>query len=267
MNDLAGISETNRRYLTQLHRHTSGLVNVSEAARLLGMDRTKASKLLARLASQGWARRLRRGFYLLIPLEATSPDDWSIDPWIVADYLFRPAYIAGWSACEHWGFTEQIFRDVAVFTASGIRERSLTVDRTVYVLRKIPEELLFGTRAIWRGEARIDVSDPTRTIVDILDDPKWGGGVRHVTRVLEAYLASQHRDSNLLLDYLDRVGNYAVAKRLGYLLETLPGDHSSLINELQPLISEGYALLDPGAPSKGPFVARWNIRANVEVLA
>lgn len=267
MNDLAGISETNRRYLTQLHRRTSGLVDVAEAARLLEVDRTKASKLLARLASHGWVRRLRRGVYLLIPLEAASPDDWSIDPWIVADYLFRPAYIAGWSACEHWNFTEQIFRDVAVFTASEIRERSLTVDRTVYVLRKIPEELLFGTRAVWRGEARVDVSDPTRTIIDILDDPKWGGGVRHVTRVLEAYLASQHHDPNLLLGYLDRVGNFAVAKRLGYLLETVPGDHSSLTDELQSRISEGYALLDPSTPPKGPFVARWNIRANVEVSA
>lgn len=265
MNDLAGISETNRRYLTLLHRHTSGLVNVPDAARLLGLDRTKASKLLAKLTSQGWARRLRRGVYLLIPLEATSPDDWSIDPWIVADYLFRPAYIAGWSACEHWGFTEQIFRDVAVFTASAIRERNLTVDRTLYVLRKIPEELLFGTRTVWRGDTRVDVSDPTRTLVDIFDNPKWGGGIRHVTRILEAYLASEHYDGTLLLNYMERVGNSAAAKRLGYLLETIPGDKSPLINELRPLISEGYALLDPSAPQKGSFVARWKIRANVEI--
>jgi predicted transcriptional regulator of viral defense system len=57
-----------------------------------------------------------------------------------------------------------------------------------------------------------------------------------------------------------------VAKRLGYLLETVPGDYSSLINELQPRISKGYALLDPSAPPKGTFVARWNIRVNVENL-
>jgi len=106
MDNLAGISETHRRYLTQLHRHTNGLVDVEEAASLLGLDRLRAAKLLARLAAQGWARRLRRGLYLLIPLEATSPEDWSEDAWIVAARVFRPAYIAGWSACEHWGFTE-----------------------------------------------------------------------------------------------------------------------------------------------------------------
>jgi predicted transcriptional regulator of viral defense system len=266
MNDLAGISEANRRYLTLLHRHTNGLVDIDKAARLLEMDHTKVSKLLARMASQGWVRRLRRGVYLLIPLEAASPDDWSVDPWIVADHLFKPAYIAGWSACEHWGFTEQIFRDVAVFTAAAIRERSMTVDRTVFVLRKIPEELLFGTHTVWRRETRVEVSDPTRTLVDIMDEPKWGGGIRHLSRVLEAYLVSEHYDRSKLLEYLERVGNYAAAKRLGYLLETLPTNQAPLINDLRPLITEGYALLDPSAPTKGPFVARWNIRVNVETL-
>ena len=266
MDGLSGISETNRRYLAQLHRHTSGLVDVSEAAELLGMDRAKASKLLAKLTSQGWARRLKRGFYLLIPLEATSPEDWSIDPWIVAERIFRPAYIAGWTACEHWGFTEQIFRDVAVFTASAIRERSLTIDQTTYVLRKIPEELLFGTQVVWRSDTRVDVSDPTRTLVDILDEPKWGGGIRHVTQVLAAYLVSEHYNEDLLLDYLERVGNYAAVKRLGYLIEASNTEGSTLINKLRPLISEGYALLDPSAPPKGPFVARWNIRVNMETI-
>ncbi len=267
MNDLAGISETNRRYLTQLHRYANELVDIADAATLLGMDRSKASKLLSRLASQGWARRLRRGVYLLIPLEATSPEDWSIDPWIVADHLFKPAYIAGWSACEHWGLTEQIFRDVAVFTAAAIRERSLTIDQTEFILRKIPEELLFGTRSVWRKETRVEVSDPTRTLVDIMDDPKWGGGIRHSMRVLEAYLDSEHYDENLLLDYVKRVGNYAVVKRLGYLLERFPKDQSSLVDELQPLVSEGYALLDPGGPAKGPFVAHWRVRVNVEAFS
>jgi predicted transcriptional regulator of viral defense system len=86
-------------------------------------------------------------------------------------------------------------------------QRAVPDQETVCVLRKIPQEFLFGTTAIRRGETRVDVSDPTRTLVDILDDPKWGGGIRHMTRVLEVYLASEHHNSNLLLDYLDRVGN------------------------------------------------------------
>ena len=263
--NLAGISETNRRYLSQLHRHTKGLVDVDEAAKVLGLDQIRAAKLLAQLAAQGWARRLRRGLYLLIPLEATSPEDWSEDAWIVAERIFQPCYIAGWSACEYWGFTEQIFRDVVVFTASPIRERRLTVDQTVFVLRKLAKQLLFGTRTVWRKETRVQVSDPTRTVVDILDDPKWGGGIRHVAQIVDAYLASDHRDETLLLDYVERIGNAAAAKRLGYLLEVRGAIAPALIERLSALVTAGYALLDPTASSRGPFVAKWKVRVNVEV--
>ena len=266
MNNLAGISETNRRKLTLLHRHTRGLVGIDDAATILNMDRTPSAKLLARLASQGWARRIRRGLYLLIPLDATSPDDWREDPWILAHHLFEPAYIAGWSACEYWGFTEQIFHHVAVFTATPIRDRRVRIDGTEFILRAIPEARFFGTHSVWRQNTPVKISDPTHTIVDILDVPEWGGGIRHVVQMLTAYITSEHYDEELLVDYLARIGNYAASKRLGYLLETIGVGSSPLINRLHSMRSEGYALLDPGASPKGHYVARWHIRVNVERL-
>jgi predicted transcriptional regulator of viral defense system len=267
MSALAGISESNRRQLTKLHRRTNGLVDIDEAAAVLGLDRSRTAKLLAHWATQGWTRRLRRGLYLLIPLEATSPENWTADPWIVAVRLFMPCYIAGWSACEHWGFTEQIFRDVAVFTAAGIRERRVITDQTIFALRRIPERLLFGLRRVWRQDVQVQVSDPTRTVIDILNDPKWGGGIRHVSQILGAYRASEHLDETLLVTYIQRLGNAAVAKRLGYLWELGASADSgaSLLRQLREMMTSGYTMLDPSVVSRGPFLARWNLRLNVDV--
>jgi predicted transcriptional regulator of viral defense system len=232
---------------------------------LLELDRKESAKMLSKLASKGWVRRLRRGVYLLIPLEATSPEDWRADPWVVADHVFQPAYIAGWSACEHWGFTEQIFRDVAVFTSAPIRERRVTIDQTDFVLKKILEHLFFGTQSVWRGNTRVKVSDPTRTLVDILDDPQWGGGMRHVVQITQAYLDSNHRDDDLLVEYIERIGNSSPAKRLGYILETRHKDNKGLIEKLEPLLNTGYVLLDPSIPARGSYVSKWNVRVNVEL--
>lgn len=265
MDNLMGISESNRRYLTQLHRHTNGLVDVDEAGRLLGLDSIQAAKLLAHWARQGWTRRLRRGLYLLVPLEATSPEDWSEDAWLVADRVFRPGYIAGWSAAEHWGFTEQLFQDVAVFTAAPIRVRQITIDQTNFVLHKIPERLLFGTRPVWRKGTPVQVSDPTHTVVDMLDNPKWGGGMRHIAQMISAYMTSEYKDEALLLNYLERVGNAAASKRLGYLLEARMDSHSSLIERLRPFITAGYTRLDPTVPPCGPHLSQWNVQINVEI--
>jgi predicted transcriptional regulator of viral defense system len=265
MDTLAGISESNRRLLTVLHRHTSGLVDVEESARLLKLDRSKAAKLLAQWSAQGWARRLRRGLYLLVPLEATSPENWTEDPWLVAARLFAPGYIAGWSACEHWGFTEQIFRDVAVFTARPLRQRTVTVDQTSFVLRKVSKSLLFGSISVWRKGAAVQVSDPSRTIVDVLDQPRWGGGLRHVSQILDAYLASTHRNDQLLIEYVRRLGNAAVAKRLGYLYEVKAGAADSMLEPLRKQLTTGIALLDPTVEARGPIVTRWNLRVNVDI--
>ena len=73
MEELAGISEKNRRHITLLHRQTNGIVTVKDAAMLLELDPKDTAKILAALSNQGWVRRLRRGLYLLITLEATSP--------------------------------------------------------------------------------------------------------------------------------------------------------------------------------------------------
>ena len=41
------------------------------------------------------------------------------ESWVLARAVFEPCYIGGWSAAEHWGFTEQIFNSTMVFTTVG----------------------------------------------------------------------------------------------------------------------------------------------------
>ena len=78
----------------------------------LAIPRVNAAKLLARWAAQGWLQRVRRGIYVAVPLESQRADSQPEDSWIIAEAAFSPCYISGWSAAEHWGLTEQVFRTV-----------------------------------------------------------------------------------------------------------------------------------------------------------
>jgi predicted transcriptional regulator of viral defense system len=100
-------------------------------------------------------------------------------------------------------------------------------------------------------------------MVDILDDPKIAGGIRHVADILKAYLSHERRDDSLLLEYAHKLGNRTVFKRLGYLLEAMKANDVTLIDTCHTAMSSGISLLDPSAPRKGRFVRRWNIRINV----
>ena len=217
------------------------------------------------LAERGWLVRARHGLYTPVPLDAATPGEWIDDPWLMVAKLYPTGYVGGWSACEHWGLTDQLFRDLLVFTPDRSAPRRAVAGVTPIRVKVVKLAKVFGTRAVWRRSTKVNVSDPTRTIVDLLDDPATGGGIRHVADVLAAYVASDHRDDALLIDYAERLANRTVFKRLGYLVEKLALDGPGLIDACRTRISRGVSLLDPGAGLRGPIVTRWNLRINVAV--
>ncbi len=239
-----------------------GAFSADQAAEALGMDPAGASRLLGYLARRGWLSRVRRGVYVAVPLDARRSGEWIEDPWVVAERVFAPCYIGGWSACEHWDFTEQVFRAVLVVTAKRVRERDVEMQGLAFHLTVRPEHAHFGTVAAWRGQTRVALSDPSRTIVDVLDDPRLGGGIRTVADVLREYLASTHRDDMLLVAYGDRVGNRALFKRLGYLIEWLGADAAELLSACRDRRSAGVVKLDPAVKTPGRIVRRWGLRVN-----
>ncbi|MBK6407399.1 MAG: type IV toxin-antitoxin system AbiEi family antitoxin domain-containing protein [Holophagales bacterium] len=90
------------------------LVSTATAAELLGLPRGAATLTLLRLADRGWLSRVRRGLYLILPLEAGQDGGAVEDPWVLADELFGPCYVGGWTAAEHWGSPDRLFRSTFV---------------------------------------------------------------------------------------------------------------------------------------------------------
>lgn len=261
-----GISETYRKLLDELHRRFRGPFSAADATRALGSDPVRTRRLLAHLAAQGWLSRIRRNAYVTVPLGAEQPGEWREDPWIVASRVFAPGYLAGWTACEHWGLTEQIFRDVRIVTSKRVRNRRQEIQGTVVLIKVVAPERIFGTAKIWRRESQVEVSDPSRTILDLLDDPAMGGGIRHVAEVLGEYFGSDKRNDALLATYVERLGNRTVWKRLGFLLESLEIEAPRLVARAAEEISRGVSLLDPSSPARGRSLSRWNLRLNVDVV-
>jgi predicted transcriptional regulator of viral defense system len=236
---------------------------VADAARVLDLDLDRTRRLLGYLARRGWLSRIRRGLYVAVPLDTRRPGEWVEDPWVVAQRVFDPCYIGGWTACEHWELTEQLFRTVLVVTAKRVRDREPVLQGLPYRVTVRAANKLFGTRPVWRDQVRVQVSDPSRTMIDLLDDPTLGGGIRTVADILSEYFRSEHRNDTLLVDYGDRLGNRAVFKRLGLLLEHLGVDASELEESCLDRRSSGLVALDPSVGAKGRIVRRWGVRVNV----
>jgi len=262
---MGGITEDNRHLLDKLHRETTGPFTASIASKVLRKNHQNTARLLAYWASHGWLSRIRRGVYITVPLGARHPSERREDPWIVAATLFKQAYIGGWSACEHWGFTEQIFSEIVVFTARRVRTRKQQVQDTKFILKVVPRERIFGTVDVWRQQTKVQVSDPSRTIMDILNEPAVGGGIRHIVQVVKEYFDSEHRNDEKLINYMSQFKNRTICKRLGYILENFQIDAPQILMYCKDNISSGYSKLDPTVKTKGKIVRRWNLDINVEL--
>ncbi len=258
MQTSAGLGKESRKRLAEILRRTRGTVTVSQAAEALGIPSDRAAKMLARWAQQGWMSRVRQGLYVPVPLEARTADVVLEDPWIIAEQLYSPCYIGGWTAAEYWGLTEQIFRTVLVMTTRKPRDRRPKFKGTGFLLRTISASALFGTKPVWRGQVKINVADSTRTVLDMLDDPALGGGIRPTVDVFHAYIGSDKKDTKLLIQYADRLGNGAVFKRLGFIAERYAPNEQELTNACRARLTKGNAKLDPALPSD-KLVSSWRL--------
>ncbi len=245
-----------------LHRAFHAPFDALQAASVLDLDVKHTRRLLAALADSGWLARVRRGWYIGVPIDASEPGNWREDPWVVAATLFSPGYIGGWSAVEHWGLTDQIFSVIYVVAGRKVAPTRQTVQGIDFLIRTVPERTLFGTRRVWRQSVPVNVSDPHRTVIDILDVPAAAGGVLHASEVLRAYFESEHLNQVKLLEYGDRLGRGTVFKRLGYLAEQMDIVDGEFLEACRSRITKGLSQLDPGGSPKGRIVSKWNLRVN-----
>jgi predicted transcriptional regulator of viral defense system len=251
-----GASQARSRFSLVL-RKSGDLISIADATAALSISRPDAAKLLARWNAQGWIKRLRRGLYAPVPIASLGQEQVLEDPWVMVPELFGPACIGGWSAAEHWGLTEQLFRSTCVLTARVVRRKEVTVQGLPFSLKHVQKRALFGTRPVWRGQARVLVSGPAKTIIDMLDDPAIGGGIRHVADCLRAYLARKDANANELIEAAETLGNGAVFKRLGFLAEAGRGQEA-LVTQCRERLTAGNARLDPAFACRR-LIKRWRL--------
>jgi predicted transcriptional regulator of viral defense system len=245
-----------------------GLVSISSAARALGESRAVAARKLATLARRGWIQRAKRGVYLVRPLEVSpSEDTVAEDPWVVADEVFDPCYIGGWSAAEYWNLTEQIFRATLVVTAANVRSQYETLLGHTFRLFRVPASRVAGPSLalVWRGTTRVRISTPERTVADCLRNPELCGGIRHVADVMREYGSTDRRDFGKVAEAMNAVATGAAWKRLGYLAETIWPEAKALVALSARKISKGNARLDPAVERSGRLLTKWRLWVNVDL--
>ena len=264
--EFAGLSTQERKIISHFSALEKDTINADDLVEFHSCKRVSANKILSRLTQKGWLQRLKHGRYTVVPLSSTTASPVIENVYPIAMDLFRPVFISGWSAAEYWDLTEQIFNSISVATLSPQRESIQIIGNIKFRTRVLEKEQFFGTKTVWFGSKAVEIADPSRTLIDILDLPRFGGGGRHMIDIVKQYWLSDMRDPNLLLDYALRYNRGSVFKRLGFLAEKLNAPVSEKwLNTCQKHISKGISYLDPDGPKSGNIISKWNLRINIPI--
>lgn len=255
---LLGLGRLERERLSQLLRAIKVTASVAQAAITWRMHRSQAAKLLSWYQKKGWVRRIARGVYIAVPLSSPTAEVVPEEPFVIAEKLFSPCYIGGSSAANYWNLTEQIFQTITVMTEKLISNRKQIIANTKYVIHTIKPIYFFGLKTVWFDGVKVKVSDPTRTIIDMVMYPHFCGGIRFVEDVLKNYFQSNGKNVNLLINYLEKITNGAAIKRLGYLVEKNFPAETKLIDFCLYHLTKGYVKLSTAARCSR-IVTRWRL--------
>lgn len=197
-----GISRRESQLITDIKKREMVIFTPTDTRRFLDISEVNARRIIQNMNNKDLIRRVERGKYILT--ETLN----ELDVYEIVSEIFKPSYIAFWSALHFHSMTDQVPR--TVFMATTRRKRALHLQGQTIRYVTIKEKMLFGYERL----EKVVVSDPEKTVIDCLRHPEYSGGIPHIYRAL-----SKDLDPERLVEYCTRTGSSAIASRLGYMLE------------------------------------------------
>ena len=180
--------------------------------------RTKES-ILAYHTKTGRVVRVRRGLYAVAP-PGSDGDSFPIDPYLITSRLARDSVLSHHTALQFHGRAHTIWQQ---FSYQATRPAvPLTFRSNVFRGTRFPYALvnrdsqMFGVMTVERANVSLRVASLERTLVDVLNRPRYSGGWEEMWRSLESV---EFFDLDRVVEYALLLKNATTVARVGFFLE------------------------------------------------
>ena len=213
--------------------------------------------------------RVRRGLYAVVP-RGVPPEAAPSDPVLLASRAAPDAVIAYHSALQLHGKAYSVSRRFTYLTQTkskpfqGLGAEFLPV-AVPATLRRLPD-LGGGIIEVRRSGLTVRVTTLERTLVDVLDAPRYGGGWEEIWRSLESV---EFFDVDAVTDYALKLGSAATIAKVGFYLEQhreplmLEDEHLERLRRHAPRQA---LYLERSKRESGTLVKGWNLIVPDRVL-
>ncbi len=236
--------------------------DIKMAAKITDSSLSTTRGFVNDLVNRGLVLRIKPGKFYVIPYNQDS--ETYMPNWhLIAAYLVSGKnYIGYYSALEiHELITQPALLEHIVINQT-LSKSEITVKDIKFKFIYHNAQHFFGFEDIWIDSYhQAKVSDLEKTIIDCIFQPEYAGGIIEISKAI--YKSKDRIDWNKLKKYISKFYSKAVNKRLGYILELLD-IQVEIQKYLLKHLGKSHTLLDPSVPSRGVFISKWKLYANID---
>ena len=219
---------------------------VSTIANIIDKDTAYAKVYLNRLKNKGIVKQIQRNVYTI-----------QEDPLIIASRIIWPSYISLWTAFRYYNLTEQIPNTISIVTTRAKSRENIKIMNTMIVFERIKPSWFFGFSKIKINDFEIFMAEPEKALIDAMLLKKIS--TTEIYSILKENI--KIISTKKIVDYVYRTQNNALAKRFGWMLDSLG---YNIAKKLEKQVYKTMIPLDYArSPSKYEN-KKWGVIVNIE---
>ena len=222
--------------------------NIDTFANIINNDKIYAKMHLNRLKNRDIVKQIQRNVYTV-----------QEDPLIIASRIIWPSYISLWAAFRYHNLTEQISNKISVITTRSKSRENIQMMNTTISFEKIKPSWFFGFSKIKIQDFEVFIAEPEKALIDAVLLKKIS--TAEIYSLLRENI--KNISSKKLVDYILRTKNNALAKRFGWMLESLGCNY---IERLKKQTYKTMIPLDVARPITGLKDKKWGIIVNIGAI-
>lgn len=219
--------------------------DIETFANTIDKDKTYAKMHLNRLKNKGIVKQIQRNVYTI-----------QEDPLVIASRIIWPSYISLWTAFRYHNLTEQMPNKISVITTRSKSCEKIQTMNTTIIFEKICPSWFFGFSKIRIQDFEVFMAEPEKALIDAVLLKKIS--------IDEIYFILKENIKNIsdkkIVDYILRTKNHALAKRFGWMLESLGCNYAK---RLEKQTYKTMIPLDVTRPIAGLNDNKWGVIVNI----
>jgi predicted transcriptional regulator of viral defense system len=249
------MSGLEQRLYFRLGEKDQRVFTIQDIKKLLNISISHARNIASDMVKKNVAERAKSGLFVRIPESVIlDKQQYTEDAILIAVKSTNKAFLSHYTALTIHGLAERYTNQIYNTTTKHQRNIKYHEIKINYI-KTIPKKF-FGYKTMTYSNERIKISDLERTIIDVINKPKYAGGWNETINCLKNFDKINYIK---LIGYLKKFNNKTITRKTGYILEKLNNLNPSqkTIEEIKELSGSNNLYFD--TTKKGIYDQKWNL--------